>query len=167
MGTAGPAIGAIGKPAVVACRSKYHDWEAATPYFDGCLPIEVPENALATGSSYGRGWECRRGYREVNETCIVIKIPENAYLNASGVRWECNRGFREFDKACVAINVPENGYLTESDFGSGWKCERGFQAKGEMCIPVELPANAHIDFSGSDWDCDRPYEKHKGGCVLR
>ena len=126
-----------------------------------------PANALATETSYGRGWECRRGYREINETCIAIAVPKNAYLNSSGVRWECERGFREVDETCVAIDVPRNAYLTESNFGSGWKCERGFQVEGEACNPIDLPANAHLDYSGNDWECDRPYRQQKDGCILR
>ncbi len=127
----------------------------------------LPANALATETSYGRGWECRRGYREVNNNCIAIAVPANAYLNSSGVRWECDRGFRETNETCVAIDVPQNGYLTESNFGSGWKCERGFQPEGEVCSRIDVPTNAHLDYSGNDWECDRPFSQHNGGCVLR
>ncbi|MEL7081125.1 MAG: hypothetical protein AAGK82_06910, partial [Pseudomonadota bacterium] len=27
-----------------------------------CVPLDVPENAFATGRSYGTGWACRRGF---------------------------------------------------------------------------------------------------------
>jgi len=26
--------------------------------------------------------------------------------------------------------------------------------------------NAHIDYTGNDWDCNRPYRKSNGGCEL-
>ena len=27
-------------------------------------------------------------------------------------------------------------------------------------------AHAHLDFSGNDWDCDRPYRRQGGECSL-
>ena len=57
--------------------------------------VEVPENAHA--KRYGNGWECNKGYREVNEGCAAVKVPANAYpTNQSyGRGWECNREYRE------------------------------------------------------------------------
>jgi hypothetical protein len=159
-----------GLPANASAKSYGDGWTCDRGFRatgGACQPIEVPENALATQTSYGRGWECRRGFEEVNGRCNAIAIPANAYLNAAGTRWECDRGFRPLDNRCTAIEVPENGYLTGSDFGSGWKCERGFRATGTACLRIELPANAHIDYSGNDWECDRPYSKLPDGCVLR
>lgn len=39
--------------------------------------VEIPEHASA--KKYGSGWECDRGYREVKEACIAVKVPTNAY----------------------------------------------------------------------------------------
>ena len=69
--------------------------------------------------------------------------------------------------ACVAIAVPPNGYLTGAPYGSGWKCERGYRAADEVCDDLKLPQNAHVDYSGNDWDCNPPYRKQQGKCVLR
>lgn len=157
-------------PANTVAKTFGNGWDCENGYRkagDGCMLIRTPDNAVLTGSSYGRGWECRRGYHEVRESCVAIEIPANAYLSASGVRWECQRGFREVDETCVAIKVPPNGYLTESTWGTGWTCERGYQATDESCLPIELPANAHLDYSGNDWECQHPYMRALGNCVLR
>ena len=29
-----------------------------------------------------------------------------------------------------------------------------------------MPANAHVDYSGNGWDCNDPYQKRNGECVL-
>jgi phospholipid transport system substrate-binding protein len=38
--------------------------------------VEVPENARA--NSFGNGWECDKGYREVDETCLIVLAFANA-----------------------------------------------------------------------------------------
>ena len=97
---------------------------------------------------------------------MAIVVPPNAYLDHNGTAWRCNRGYRLHENACVAIEVPANGYLTEATYGQGWKCERGYRASGKECVAVELPENAHLDYSGHDWDCDRPYRRQLLGCTL-
>jgi hypothetical protein len=67
--------------------------------------------------------------------------------------------------ACRGINVPPRGYLTETSYGSGWACERGYRAAGDDCVEVEVPENAHLDFSGNDWECDKPYSKRSDRCA--
>ena len=61
--------------------------------FAQASPIGIPENAHS--KSYGGGWECNRGYRQVNRACSVIKLPTNAYLTDSsyGQGWECSWGY--------------------------------------------------------------------------
>jgi hypothetical protein len=29
-----------------------------------------------------------------------------------------------------------------------------------------MPANAHLDYSGNDWECNRPYRKQQEKCAL-
>ena len=61
---------------------------------------------------YGSGWECDRGYREVNAACAAVEVPENAYLADSsyGLGWECDRGYRQANEACTLIDVPPNAF---------------------------------------------------------
>ncbi len=59
------------------------------------------------------------------------------------------------------MKVPPNGYLEVSSYGSGWACERGYRAVDEGCMAVKVPENAHLDDSGNDWDCNRPYRKQQ------
>ena len=66
---------------------------------------------------------------------------------------------------CTSINVPLHGYLTERSYGSGWACERGYRESGDSCVVVEMPENAHLNFSGNDWDCNKPFSKRSDRCV--
>jgi len=76
-------------------------YPAQSAYFDF---FQIPN------ASYGPGWECNWGYREVDETRVAIEVPPNAYLNSSGsTSWTCDRGYRPADEACVGIDVPANG----------------------------------------------------------
>lgn len=127
--------------------------------------VGMPENARA--KSDGSGWECDRGYRELNGACAAVKAPANAYPTDTsyGRGWECDRGYREVDETCVAVKVPPNGYLADSSYGLGWKCDRGYRAVDEACIALKLPDNAHIDYSGNDWDCNRLYWKQQDSCI--
>jgi hypothetical protein len=143
------------------CDRGYREFEGK------CKSVEVPADAYATNNSYGRGWECSRGYRIADDRCIRIEVPPNAYLDTSTARsWRCERGYRTRDDGCVAIKVPRNGYLSGNSYGPGWKCERGYGAVEDACVALELPENAHIDYSGNDRACNRPYRKQDDRCVL-
>ena len=92
--------------------------------------VEVPRNAHA--KSYGNGWECDNGYREVNGGCATVKVPSNAYLNDDGDRWKCDRGYRKAGGACVAVKVAENAHLDYS--GNDWECNRPYRKQQNKCI---------------------------------
>jgi hypothetical protein len=190
-------------PANAHARSYGGGWDCDRGYREvegTCAAVMVPANAYPTNMTYGRGWECVHGYRDVRGVCTAVDLPPNAYLDPSGERWKCDRGYRDVDGTCVAIKVPENGYLVDSaygigwecergyravddecmaikvpengffepsSYGSGWRCERGYHAVDEACMALKLPENAHFDYSGNDWDCNRPYRRQEGECVLR
>ena len=71
----------------------------------------MPENARS--QSYGSGWECKPGYREVNRACTAIKVPAHAFATdvPYGSGWGCERGYSKRHESCVAITVPANAYL--------------------------------------------------------
>lgn len=112
-----------------------------------CSAIKIPANAFPTNDSYGRGWECKWGFKHIVNTCKKIVIPPNGYLDANSYDWECLRGFRRasnhndsiLKESCVRIEVPENGYLADSTFGSGWKCNRGYRVIGKACVTIKVP----------------------------
>ncbi len=144
-------------------------WECDRGYreADGrCVAVKMPPNAYPTRASFGRGWNCKRGFRAVGAGCVAITVPANAFLNPHGDRWECERGYRRIGEGCAVVVVPRNGYLSESSYSRGWKCERGYRVTGEACLAIALPKNAHLDRSGNRWDCDRPYRKQQGRCIL-
>ena len=132
-----------------------------------CTAVELPANAYATDSAVGAGWECGRGYKNTEESCVAIGVPENGYISAGrGDAWKCARGFRQEGKSCVAIVVPANGFLSTSSYGAGWECERGYRAVADTCLAVVVPANGHVNYSGTGWSCDRPFQKKHGVCEL-
>src|SRR5262252_5104658 len=83
---------------------------------------DVPVNAQA--KPYGTGWECKRGFRWDGAACVVVKLPENAYLSETSYQsgWECKRGYKSDGNSCVAVKVPQNAYLSGS-YGHDWECE--------------------------------------------
>ena len=130
-----------------------------------CIRIRIPANAYPTKSAYGAVWECRRGFKTKGETCIAIKVPANGYLASYGDQWKCHRGYHRVDDTCLAVVVPTNAYLTNDSYGRGWTCNRGFAVTKKGCTAVKVPANAHLGFSGTSWECDRPYREKQGSCV--
>jgi hypothetical protein len=138
---------------------------------ESCVPVELPEHAYFDDS--GEGWDCDRGYREAGASeagasCVAIQVPANGYLTnlSYGTGWACERGYRAVDGACVVVEVPANGYYVDASYGSGWNCRRGYAAQGLACVALEMPANAHLDYSGSSWDCDPPYRRRLERCEL-
>ena len=86
-------------------------------------PAGRPRNSHLRG--FGNGWECDRGYTQIEGSCVAISVPAHAFLDSFGDGWECDRGYREVEEACEAVVVPARGLL---DFtGHGWTCSRGFQ----------------------------------------
>ena len=127
-----------------------------------------PRNAHA--SPDGGGWECSRGFREVEEACAPIRVPVNAHLDSFGNDWDCNRGYMKGDEGldCKAVKVPANAHANdEEDFGTGWECDRGYREVGGRCTRVVVPANAYYsEFSfGRSWECDPGYRQEGQNCL--
>lgn len=125
---------------------------------------QIPANAHA--ESFGSGWECNRGFTEVDGTCAPIQVPANAFLTTLkfGRGWDCMRGFRENRGACDALEIPANAYLNAS--GNGWKCLRGFLHTRDACTVITVPANAFLDDTSyrTGWRCDRGFAPHQQRC---
>ena len=126
---------------------------------------DIPDNARAT--SYGKGWECKPGYRRDKEACNAVKVPDNAYPTGSsyGRGWRCKRGYQQLAETCVAIKVPANAYLSYS--GTGWTCDRGYRAYDNACVAIEVPKNGYLTEANHDpgWKCERGYSAVGAKCV--
>ena len=61
----------------------------------------IPANASA--KTYGRGWECDRGFHKIDGACAVVALPENAYLTDStyGSGWKCKHGYKQNKDASI------------------------------------------------------------------
>ena len=132
-----------------------------------CVAVAVPDGGFLDPS--GERWHCLRGHLKVDDRCVKIVLPENAYLTDTsyGSVWACNRGFEAIGEACVAIKVPSNGYLNTSEYGKPWSCERGFFERGDECAAVEVPQNAFFDDDtyGNGWKCERGYQAVGAQCL--
>ena len=117
---------------------------------------------------YGGGWECDRGYREVNAACAAVEVPANAHLADSsyGRGWECDRGYRRVNETCELVEVPPNAFLRSN--GRDWECDRGHQNVDQSCVAIKLPAHAYlVDSSyGRGWECDRGYREIDNACAV-
>lgn len=135
----------------------------------GFAAADIPANAFATNADYGKGWKCKRGYRDRNDMCEQVPIPKNAYLDAFGDGWKCERGFLNIRRTtCEPIVVPDNAFLTEEGYDStGWACERGFRAEANRCIAIAIPANAYLSDRRSEhgWICERGYRESGNRCT--
>ena len=126
----------------------------------------MPENAKS--KTYGDGWECIVGYRIIEESCVAIEVPQNAYATRRtfGHGWKCYHGFREIDgTACLAVEVPDGGYLDSS--GERWNCLRGYAKLEDSCREIVLPENAFLvdNSDGSKWACGRGFEIKGDNCT--
>ena len=134
---------------------------------DHCVKMRLPANAISTSRYSTSGWTCERGYLENDGRCERIVIPPHAYLDTtSPAGWTCERGYRFSADHCQQIVVPANGYSSSAYGGPGFECERGYRANDVACVALTVPSNAHLDHSGNDWDCNRPYRRQQGGCEL-
>ena len=67
---------------------------------------------------------------------------------------------------CIAIAVPENAYLVDKNYGPGWQCERGYSTTDDkVCSKLAVPEFGHIDSSGKEWECNKPYKRSGMSCV--
>lgn len=159
-------------PANGFVTSSGDDWDCQRGYRkvggDLCEEIAVPEHGFLDGKSYGPGWACDYGYLPAEGKCMPIVVPAGARMTGEtyNAGWECLRGYRREASMCVAISVPGNAFLTGDDYGTGWKCERGYRVSGSSCEVIDLPENAHLDYSGNNWACSRPYVRSRLGCSL-
>lgn len=145
-----------------ACHHGYRETAAGA-----CAQVVVPDGGYLDPS--GANWSCLRGFEKRNAACVVLDLPENAYLSDStyGRIWTCERGYAVVDDACEAIVVPENGYLNASGYGQPWSCERGYVDRGASCDGVIIPENAYFDETsyGPGWTCERGYKAVNDACI--
>jgi len=129
------------------------------------ISVDIPENAQA--KNFGSGWECDPGYRAANNSCVAIKVPENAYSTNTtyGRGWKCSWGYLRADDTCIVIEIPANAYL--NSHGDRWECDRGYRAEREGCIMVKIPTNGYLLHTsyGPGWKCNRGYRAIRERCV--
>ncbi|MGR3734631.1 hypothetical protein [Pseudophaeobacter sp.] len=138
----------------------------AQPVSSDIALVSVPANAHQ--KSYGEGWECDASYRLVDDACIAVIVPQNAYATnrTYGSGWECTHGFVEVGgESCAEIVVPDGGFLDPS--GKRWGCLRGFRKIDDSCQKIVLPDNAYLteNVHGAVWQCVRGYQTNGTSCV--
>ena len=105
----------------------------------------VPPNAYL--SPLGDSWHCDRLFRKVDDACVAIAIPKNAYASDTthDRGWRCEQGYREVEGECIAVRVPANAFPVDSTFGFGWKCQPGYRQLDDGCVAVVVPENGVLD----------------------
>ena len=81
---------------------------------------EVTAEALpphAHVKHFGSGWECDRGYREIDRACEAIVLPPGGNLEPLGRGWRCDRGYQKVVGHCATIDAYPNGFLTANATG--------------------------------------------------
>ena len=93
---------------------------------------QIPANAEPR--SYGDGWRCNPGYRESNDACAAIEIPENgcATISSFGTGWERSYGFKESNGSCIESELPANAHVDYS--GNGWDCNEPYKKRNGECV---------------------------------
>jgi hypothetical protein len=130
----------------------------------------TPPSHTHAGSD-ASAWECERGFQrgfdKSEEACIAVRVPPNAYLDASGSDWECDRGYVKSEQSCTAVKVPLNAHSSDELFSNGWECDRGFRGQQKRCIPVIVPPHAYLvnDSYGPGWRCERGYRVSETTCA--
>lgn len=126
----------------------------------------LPENAEA--GRYGSGWECKRGFRRQDDSCLEVKLPDHAYrVNTTyGKGWNCHYGFVEESDQCIAVQVPANAYL-DPYFGDSWQCLSGYRRSNVGCDLIKVPENAFLSETAGPrgWECERGYLATELSCV--
>jgi hypothetical protein len=131
---------------------------------DDSLP---PPNAQA--NRFGGGWECARGFRQVDERCVRIRVPANAYLDSFGDEWDCARGYvkDDHDVGCKILKIPANAHAGDGGtFDAGWECDPGYREVSGRCARVVVPANAYYSQLSLDraWECNPGYRQEGETC---
>lgn len=143
------------------CNRGYEDNDKGV-----CALIVVPEHGHLNKN--GNGWDCKALFRKTYDSCDPINVPENAFLapTSYGPGWKCHYGYLEANGRCDLINVSEHGFLTGDPYGDGWSCKRGYKRNQKICVEIIMPQNAHLDYSGNDWECDKPFRKNGSACRI-
>lgn len=133
---------------------------------EDCIEVIAPENAYLTYTSYDNGWSCNWAYKKINDSCVKVILPDNAYIDATGEKWKCMRGYLKEKNTCSEIKVPKNAHFSETSYRTGWNCDRGYHESYGICIEVFRPKNSHLNYSGNNWECNKPYSKKDKSCIL-
>jgi hypothetical protein len=122
---------------------------------------------MHTRPGYGKGCECKPGYRRDKGACNAVKVLDNAYPTGSsyGRGRKCKRGYQQLAETCVAIKVPANANLNYSS--TGWTCHRGYRADDNACVVIEVPENRYLTKAnhGPGWSCKHGYRAVGTKCV--
>jgi hypothetical protein len=128
------------------------------------VSIVVPANGYLVAS--GSSWRCNRGYLDVNDRCVAIRVPPNAYLDddVSGKGWRCDRDYREGTvRACPSGSRERACERVRIRSGLGM---RPRIPPGRHLVPAgRRPGTGILSRSGNDWECERGFRKDAAACV--
>ena len=144
-------------------------WQCERGYYkDGqqCTAVVLPANAFLTeDTSYGRGWDCERGFRHL-AGALRCHPGSSQCLPGRERLWsglDLRARIQADRRHLHGGRSPANGYLDAA--GSGFKCDRRFARSGQDCVAVIVPERGFLQASGGGWDCEPPFRKRDEKCV--
>jgi len=104
---------------------------------------------------------CPAGTVEYSGTCVlVVVVPQDAHVDATGKGWQCDAGFYRTDGKCAA--VPPNSVADAA--GNGFTCSPGFDRSGSQCLP-EVTQTPALTQPGNSGACGEGYYRSGDRCV--
>ena len=107
--------------------------EKRNPFIEVDGKLTMPKGARV--NDYGDGWICDRGFRQVGNTCVAVKVPAHASLDYTGHNWECDEGYKRLGDKCIPVHVPAHASLDYT--GHNWECDKGYCRNGNECLPCK------------------------------
>jgi hypothetical protein len=59
-----------------------------------------PRTDIWWGASSRTGWDCERGFKAQNNSCVAQAMPKNAHIDYSGSDWACDLPYRRRGNNC-------------------------------------------------------------------
>ena len=90
----------------------------------------------------GDDFVCERGFFKNGDVCSVVKLPENAVLEATGNGWTCIATYQKVDNKCVKVELPKDAKFFDQGFD--WYCNNQFRNSAKHVYLIEAVKTDHI-----------------------
>ena len=95
---------------------------------------EMPANSKIDYT--GHSWECKYGFKQIDNECYTVLMPAHAKIDYTGHSWECQHGFVQNGTECNSVQMPAGAKIDYT--GHSWECQYGFKQIGNECIQLKV-----------------------------